>query len=258
MSARRAFSVAIWARHQGRILLIQHRRLKTWLPVGGELAPGETPLEAATRELREETGLSGAFADMHGVTGTPQGYLGYEEHDAGNKGLHMNWSFVVDVSSDRVVPNHEFSEHVWADAAALARLDCPVNVKELGRLALQPSVAAQRAVAERWLEAFNGRDLPRLLALYADDAVHTSPKKRVADPKSAGRIVGRAALEAWWMDAMERLPELYYKPLHITAGDGRVVMEYERQNPDEPAYVVAEVLVLGADGKIASSHVFHG
>ncbi|HEY0195214.1 MAG TPA: NUDIX domain-containing protein, partial [Kofleriaceae bacterium] len=54
---RRAFSVAVYARRGDRVLVIEHRRLQTWLPIGGELEPGETPLEAAVRELREETGL---------------------------------------------------------------------------------------------------------------------------------------------------------------------------------------------------------
>ena len=35
---------------------MRHKRLDLWLPVGGEVEPGETPLEAARRELREETG----------------------------------------------------------------------------------------------------------------------------------------------------------------------------------------------------------
>ena len=54
---RRAFSVAVYARRRASVLVIEHRRLKTWLPIGGELEAGETPLEAARRELREETGL---------------------------------------------------------------------------------------------------------------------------------------------------------------------------------------------------------
>jgi 8-oxo-dGTP pyrophosphatase MutT (NUDIX family) len=61
------------------------------------MEPGETPLEAAVRELREETGLAGRFPAGLGVEGTPPGLLGYEEHLAGSKGLHMNLQ--LDLSS---------------------------------------------------------------------------------------------------------------------------------------------------------------
>lgn len=134
--SRRAFSVAIFCRSEGSVLLIRHRRLGTWLPVGGELEPGETPLEAAVRELREETGLEGNFPSGLGVDGTPPGLIGYEEHQAGSKGLHLNFAFVADVATREIRGCDEFDAHRWVAAAELDGLDCPKNVKELARLAL--------------------------------------------------------------------------------------------------------------------------
>jgi len=114
------------------------------------------------------------------------------------------------------------------------------------------------ALARAWLAAFNGRDLEALLALYADDAVHTSPKLRARDPATNGEIRGVSALRAWWADAMQRLPGLRYEEQHLTAMGDRVFMEYLRRTPGEAPYVVAEVLVVGEGGKIRASHVYHG
>lgn len=131
---RRAFSVAIYPRHRGRALLIKHKRLGVWLPPGGEIEPGETPLEAAMRELREETGLAGRFPKTTDVDGVPPGYLGYEEHPAGAKGMHMNFVFACDVDTAEITPCDEFTEWRWVDS--MAGLDAPRNVGEFLALAL--------------------------------------------------------------------------------------------------------------------------
>src|ERR1700689_2160060 len=51
------FTVAIFVVHNGKILLIHHRQLDKWLPLGGHIELGEDPEQAALREAKEESGL---------------------------------------------------------------------------------------------------------------------------------------------------------------------------------------------------------
>jgi len=51
------FTVAIFVVHDGRVLLIHHRKLDKWLPLGGHIELDEDPEMAALREAREESGL---------------------------------------------------------------------------------------------------------------------------------------------------------------------------------------------------------
>ena len=51
------FTVAIFVVKDGQVLLIHHRQLDKWLPLGGHIELDEDPEMAALREAREESGL---------------------------------------------------------------------------------------------------------------------------------------------------------------------------------------------------------
>jgi hypothetical protein len=214
-----------------------------------------------------------------GVDGTPPGFLGYEEHDAGSKGLHMNFAFVAEVESERVAGNGEFAAHRWIGGGSTAealreleRLDAPKNVRDLAALAFTAGGRAPlEALAHAWIAAFNRRDLDALLALYADDADHYSPKLRARRPETQGHVRGKPELRSWWADSFARLPGLRYVARRITAardgaegraaddraGEGRIFLEYDRELPGEETLAVGELFVCRG-GRIVESRVYHG
>lgn len=117
--------------------------------------------------------------------------------------------------------------------------------------------ARAEAIAHAWVDAFNAHDLARLVALYADDCTHTSPKLRALHPETGGKLLGKAALTEWFRDALRRLPDLRYELERVTATGERVFIEYVRHAGADAPLPVAEVFDV-RDGRIAASRVYHG
>lgn len=51
------FTVSIFVVKDRKVLLVLHRNLKQWLPLGGHIELDEDPEQAALREAREESGF---------------------------------------------------------------------------------------------------------------------------------------------------------------------------------------------------------
>ncbi|MFZ6009892.1 MAG: nuclear transport factor 2 family protein [Bacteroidota bacterium] len=112
------------------------------------------------------------------------------------------------------------------------------------------------AIAYRWFDAFNTKNLEQLLDLYDDNAEHFSPKLKVRHPETKGLIKGKPAMRTWWRDAFERLPTLRYEIVRLTPHEDRVFMEYVRHVQGEEDLYVGEMLEV-KDGLIITSAVFH-
>lgn len=119
------------------------------------------------------------------------------------------------------------------------------------------SAAHNKAIAHRWFAAFNAHDLESLIALYAENAEHYSPKLKARQPETNGLIRGKAALRAWWGDSFDRLPSLRYEVIRLTSDDAQVFMEYIRHVEGEEDLRVGEVLEI-REGMIVASRVYHG
>jgi ADP-ribose pyrophosphatase YjhB (NUDIX family) len=51
------YTVSVFVVHRERVLLVDHKQLEKWLPLGGHIETGEDPEQAAHREVAEESGL---------------------------------------------------------------------------------------------------------------------------------------------------------------------------------------------------------
>jgi ADP-ribose pyrophosphatase YjhB (NUDIX family) len=112
------------------------------VPPGGEVASGETPSEAIIRKLAQEFGWSyGHDYDFKGfpaMSGSPTGFLAYEEHDAGAKGYHMNFAFLIRAQMRTVMPSGSFNQVRWVTSIDELgpEAEVPANVRALVRMAL--------------------------------------------------------------------------------------------------------------------------
>jgi 8-oxo-dGTP pyrophosphatase MutT (NUDIX family) len=137
---RCAFTVSAYVRARDeagllRVLLIKHKKLRVYVPVGGHMNPNERPFEAICRELDEEIGRADASFPIleGGFVGRPAGLMAYEEHPAG-PALHLNFAFVCDLPDMKIGACPEWMDPLWVTDAPS---DAPANVRELTRRALR-------------------------------------------------------------------------------------------------------------------------
>ncbi|WP_338424957.1 nuclear transport factor 2 family protein [Sphingopyxis kveilinensis] len=93
--------------------------------------------------------------------------------------------------------------------------------------------------AREWCAAWNAHDLDRVLALFHDDVVFSSPLAAAMLPDTAGRIDGKAALRNYWAEGLRRIPDLHFTIDAVFEGVGTLVIQYRNQK----GALVSEVLV---------------
>lgn len=116
--------------YQDSNLLIHHKKLNKWLPIGGHIELDEDPNQALIREIQEETGLSPnqftiiadkptdkfntekirllippTFMDIHPISGTHS---------------HIGLNYIIKAHTDKVTHNtKEHHQIKWLSAADL-------------------------------------------------------------------------------------------------------------------------------------------
>ncbi len=146
------FTVAIFVVHDGKVLLIHHRKLDKWLPLGGHVELDEDPEQAALREAREESGLDVELLGERAPTTEPgtralitPRYL--DIHRISDTHEHIGMIYWARPRGGEVTLASEEHHHIrWATAAELDTLTPPMSnaVKWYCRKAIEEVSALPR------------------------------------------------------------------------------------------------------------------
>jgi ketosteroid isomerase-like protein len=111
--------------------------------------------------------------------------------------------------------------------------------------------------ARNWIAAWNGGDVDRVLADFADDARFVSP--RAAQITGNPEVRGKAALGRYWRQATANLGTPRFRLDRVicdTAGNEMLVI-YDRLR-DGSAVRACEIMRFDADGRQIEGEAFYG
>lgn len=113
------------------------------------------------------------------------------------------------------------------------------------------------AFAREWAQAWNARDLDRVLAHFSDAIVFSSPK--AVDAVGQPTVHGKPALRAYWERALTQISALEFI-IVATMWDPsfrRLAIIYDRKVNGRADRAI-ELLTLNPGGLVTSGEVFYG
>ena len=102
-------------------------------------------------------------------------------------------------------------------------------------------------IAQRWIEAWNSRDLVSILSHYSEDIEFTSPFGLKLMGDENGTITGRDRLKEYFQKGLSAYPELKFELMNVLSGVDSITLYYKSVN----GLLAAEVMTIDSEGKIS-------
>src|SRR4051812_10524948 len=106
---------------------------------------------------------------------------------------------------------------------------------------------------ERWVAAFESKDLDRVLAFYTEDVIFHSPLIARLSHDPSGTVHGKAALRAYVKKGFEVFDHIKFNVLDVLRGVDSIAIHYKGITGTH----VVEVLFFDADGMVRESYVHY-
>lgn len=115
--------------------------------------------------------------------------------------------------------------------------------------------AAARALAEKWVAAWNSHDLERVFALYRDDFEMRSPLIAERGFSPTGALTGKDAIRPYWSAGITTAkPPIEFELVDAYGGVNTVAIHYRSVHRK----MVVEILELDDQGLVIRGSATHG
>jgi len=119
--------------------------------------------------------------------------------------------------------------------------------------ALTPQSA--RTFADRWISAWNRKDVEAVLTDFNEDVIFTSP--RAKSVVGSSQVVGKSQLRDYWTRSIARIQSLHFILDHVLCDGDRIAIVYVAEI-DGKCIRAVEFLTFGHDGLIGEGEAMHG
>jgi hypothetical protein len=115
------------------------------------------------------------------------------------------------------------------------------------------AIETANRLAQAWIDAWNAHDLDAIMEHYAENVEFWTPNIVKLLGIAEGRLVGKAALRAYFARGLAASPNLHFTLLQVLPGADSMTIYFRRMDNSE----VAEVTVLDADGHAVQVRVHY-
>lgn len=136
----RHFCATAFIIDNNRVLLVNHKKLKMWLPIGGHIEENELPDKAVVREVKEETGLDveiiGEKFPNFDLAEILQRPFVVALQNINNEHQHIDLQYICRIKGSKNLSGTE--ECKWFTSEEIEKLDnCPDEIRHFVKEAIQ-------------------------------------------------------------------------------------------------------------------------
>lgn len=112
---------------------------------------------------------------------------------------------------------------------------------------------------ERWINAWNNKDLETVLSMFTEDIEFYSPKIKVITPEfNSEKVNNKQDLKHYWSTALQKLTSIHFTPKDYYIKGNICVLEYIATFDGKTKFLSIEKFEFNDETKIYKASAFYG